>query len=648
MTEGRTMPLSPPVTTASEDSGESIDKFFDDVNQEHSVERGDNVLEETFAKDASEVIVEKTKKKQKRKVVRDVSGSIYPPKKLRDDYQSLLPNTSGKSLATLCGVVSEGFAIPSGVTVPLIATSVAPVLDVGPLDSVSGPNLRTSPPHVRSPVMDAPVVTIDVTTTVIADIAALPGSKSRDASKDLENIRDFASVGEANADATSISKLNKPSTLVDSFYASQSLDTETMHRIYVHRWKVTNDSIFEDPYVYRDLADRLAMPSLFAQLHTMDYDQLYSEFNVRDAWQVCLAAKVRMRTKHTLERKEAIRLRGQLTTVEAADVAKDSELKDLKEKNFFLEGERDVMSEKIATLESANAAKEAELASLSSQDEQTKILGDRVAELDAQLSKMAIHLDEEFYPRFLTTLSGRRWFLTHGLTLVLLKCLQSSEYLQALGNTIGCAVNKGIQDGLKAGINHGQACRDLSVIEAYDPSAEAIYIDVVNALGAVDFSLLSELESKKDSCIVDLIDSLRLDGILVEIPGAENLQPSPEQLMLPIHRPEDDIVIGETSLSSSLQVVNLRVQRFMKEVKEKRSLLTDVITPLVEPLSFKSLTGEASTSGASITTLPTTFASSDVVVPTSVVNDQVLDVKLHKEDPFVVDFEKEELGTSPE
>ncbi|GKA94284.1 hypothetical protein Tco_0816322, partial [Tanacetum coccineum] len=67
------------------------------------------------------------------------------------------------------------------------------------------------------------------------------------------------------------------------------------------------------------------------------------------------------------------------------------------------------------------------------QDEKSKILGDRVTKLDAQLSEMAIHLDEEFYPRFLTIISGRRWFLNHGLKLVLLKCLQSSEYLQALG-----------------------------------------------------------------------------------------------------------------------------------------------------------------------------------------------------------------------
>nr|GFC53603.1 hypothetical protein [Tanacetum cinerariifolium] len=67
--------------------------------------------------------------KQKRKVVGDTNGSTYPPKKLRDDHQSLLPNTGGKSLAALRGVVPDGSVIPSGATKPLIAAFVAPVSD---------------------------------------------------------------------------------------------------------------------------------------------------------------------------------------------------------------------------------------------------------------------------------------------------------------------------------------------------------------------------------------------------------------------------------------------------------------------------------------------------------------------------------------
>ncbi|GKG33074.1 hypothetical protein Tco_0430584, partial [Tanacetum coccineum] len=90
---------------------------------------------------------------------------------------------------------------------------------------------------------------------------------------------------------------------------------------------------------------------------------------------VCLGAEVRMRAEHTLERKgklkdkcaeqttllsekdakisylkyllslkeaeaaEAISLSRQLSEVEVADAAKSTELRDLKEKNFALEGE---------------------------------------------------------------------------------------------------------------------------------------------------------------------------------------------------------------------------------------------------------------------------------------------------------------------
>ncbi|GKF86022.1 hypothetical protein Tco_0253849, partial [Tanacetum coccineum] len=191
---------------------------------------------------------------------------------------------------------------------------------------------------------------------------------------------DSTSADGANVDAAGTSKLNEPADSSNSFYALQDLDSENLHRIYVPKWNMTNDSILDDPYVCHDLIDRLAPPVLFAQLRAMNYDQLYFEFNVGAARQVCLGAEVRMRADHALERKgvledkcaeqaallperdaeivhlksllslkeaeaeEAICLRGELTIVEAVDASKGDELRDLKEKNFTLEGERDVMS----------------------------------------------------------------------------------------------------------------------------------------------------------------------------------------------------------------------------------------------------------------------------------------------------------------
>ncbi|GKB43990.1 hypothetical protein Tco_0888932 [Tanacetum coccineum] len=661
LTEGHVVPLVPPTLAASVSSNDSIDKLFDDgndVGREHPTERDDDVLAETIAKDVLKV-VEKTKKpKWNRKVTEDASGSTLPPKKLREDYHVATSNIDGKSLATIRGLIPEGFSVPSEVTEPRVVAFVTPTPDCGddrPTDSVFGLNLRTHPPSMRyvvslddshhsgshskvnsfarSPVADAPVMTVVITTTIVADVFVVPVSKDRVKSGNLENFGDFVSVGRANENVASFSKLNEPATSSDSFYASQDLDSKTLHRIYVPKWKVTNDSVLDDPCVCHDLKDRLATPALLSQLRAMKFDRLYTEFNVGAARQMCLRAEVRMRAEHTLEQKD--KLEDKCVEQAALLSEKDAEIADLKsllslkkaevglkEKNLELEEEKNVLFEKVTTLESVTAAKETELASLSAQvakltsdlsrsslesafelfkgrmkamqDEQEKVLGNRVADLDAQLLEMAAYLEEEFYPRFLNTISGRRWILTHGLKL----------------------------DGLKAGIDHGKAGRDLSVIEAYDPFAEAKNVDAVNTLRTVDFSLLSVLKSKKDACMADLMA-------------------------------EDDVLLRETSLSFSLQVIHSRVQRVREEIMEKRLSLTDVMVPLAEPLSSKSLIGEASTSiipatTGPITTLSTTFASSSVVPHLSVSYYQVLDAEPHDEDPPAVTFEEEKLDTNPD
>nr|GEX02257.1 hypothetical protein [Tanacetum cinerariifolium] len=328
MTKGRTVSLDPPDTAASGGSNDSIDKLFDegdDAGQEHSVEKDDDVLDETIARDFLNVAIEKAKKNQKRKVTKEASGSTHPSKKLRDDYY--------------------------GVTEPLIAAFVAPTPDVGPIDSMS-----------RSLVSDASVVTVAVTTTVVANVAAIPGSKARVESKNLEDVRDF-------------------------------------HLL----------------------------------VGLIRIRPLYFEFNVGAVRQACLEAErdvdiVYVKSLLSLKEVEAvedIRLCGQLTTVKVADAAKDIELRDLKEKNFVFERERDVMSEKITTLKSTNAAKEAELATL---------------------LKSAFELFS-----------------------ACMKAMQD-EQARVLETAIGCVVNKGIRDGLRAAVGHGKAGRDLLLIKAYDPS----------------------------------------------------------------------------------------------------------------------------------------------------------------------------------
>nr|GEW22998.1 reverse transcriptase domain-containing protein [Tanacetum cinerariifolium] len=84
------------------------------------------------------------------------------------------------------------------------------------------------------------------------------------------------------------------------------------------------------------------------------------------------------------EAAKAIHLCSQLSIVEAVDAAKSTKLRDLKERNFALEGEKDALFEKVATFESMNALKETELASLT----------DQIAQLTSDLSCFQLSRDE--------------------------------------------------------------------------------------------------------------------------------------------------------------------------------------------------------------------------------------------------------------
>ncbi|GKG50268.1 hypothetical protein Tco_0521368, partial [Tanacetum coccineum] len=57
--------------------------------------------------------------------------------------------------------------------------------------------------------------------------------------------------------------------------------------------------------------------------------------------------------------------------------------------------------------------------------------------------------------------------------LALMKYLQSPKYAATFRADIGLVIDKGIQTGLVAGIDHRKARRGLADVVAYDPSVEA-------------------------------------------------------------------------------------------------------------------------------------------------------------------------------
>nr|GFC51491.1 hypothetical protein [Tanacetum cinerariifolium] len=116
-------------------------------------------------------------------------------------------------------------------------------------------------------------------------------------------------------------------------------------------------------------------------------------------------------------------------------------------------------------------------------------------------------------PYLLNTISGRRWLLTHGLKLFLVKCLNLSEYLTALGSAIIRAIEKRMQSGLAAGIDHGMEGRSLADVTTYNPDAKVDFNTALQELREVDFPLLAELKSYKDVSTKDIMNVLRLEEV---------------------------------------------------------------------------------------------------------------------------------------
>ncbi|GKF62565.1 hypothetical protein Tco_0182619, partial [Tanacetum coccineum] len=200
-----------------------------------------------------------------------------------------------------------------------------------------------------------------------------------------------------------------------------------------------------------------------------------------------------------------------------------------------------------------------------------------------------MHFQENFHPHLLNAIAGRRWLLTHGMKLLMAKCLNSTEYMEALGNAFGHAIEKGMHKGFAPGIEHGQAGRCLSDLEAYNPSAQADFISVIRDLRGLYFPLLRELSAKKDASTWDVMDLLRLDDAMDEVLGMTDLQPDVGQLMVPVHHKHDKVMIGSQALFVALETCHSRVWKIEKNLTKRLPFLKGVFVSIDHPVSAEAL-----------------------------------------------------------
>ncbi|GJR83208.1 hypothetical protein Tco_0153993 [Tanacetum coccineum] len=612
-TVGYVVPLLPIAPARAESELDaSVDKLFDKGGNGNQAEQGDSasgghgVGIRLVSEDAKTVVEDAAPMQPRHKKNKNNCG------KSRFAVQRLLARAvqnakvRGEPIPTLPFVTSSVFATPEHSS----HHSRANIAEAE-VDSLSRPSV--------------PLMTVATTITSTVD----PATTVKEKFVESFVFCGDSSGGGADHTAGGFSDLTGSDFIVGGIRIVISPDTD-LQKVYAPQWSVTNGSRLDDSRTCREMVDEFALSKFFASIRGMEHDQLFTKFNVGATRQMSLSAEVRMRADYNIrERKrlnsveaeaaEAVHLRVEASKFEVVEESLRDEEKVLKEQNAALEQEKTNLSVKVADLATSTKVREQEVADLDAQvheleasstglqekvtayegfidqlkkfqDEKMKEVNEKFDKLCADFVEMAIHLEEKFYPRLLTTIFGRRWLLTHGMELDIAKCLNSTEYLSTLGAAIGKAVEKGMQEGLSAGITYGAEGRKLTKVAAYNPSAEADYLSALQRLQSVNFSLIAELRANKDASIDTITNHLRLEDTLVERLGFTESQPHVNQLMVPIHHSPDQRVIGASALSLSL-----------------------------DPLSVVALEGMEGTSGGAPSTADTTTALSIVVASTGIV-----------------------------
>ncbi|GKA26256.1 hypothetical protein Tco_0712365 [Tanacetum coccineum] len=609
-TLGRVVPLLP-IAPARADSEleDSVDRLFNEGGSGSQTEQGDSAKGGDGAGEAAEISVEEAvplqprRERKQKTIVADSGEPSHPAKKLREDHRT--PggaSVGGKSMPAiqrlLAGavqnVVVRGAPVPS---LPFVASLVSTTPDPVMASAVTGAKEAATKPSLFA-----------TGSSFASEIESIPGGFS-----DLTG-NDF---------------------LVGGICTITDPDSD-LQKVYVSRWNVTNGSRLDDNLVCHEMVDEFAPPRMCAEYNIKEKRKLKS---VVDDESVLLKAKDQeikdLKAQLLLKEAEAakaIHLRTEASKFDAIEKSLKDEVRILREYNTTLEEEKSELGEKVADLATSVKVHELETSSAGLQekvaayencmeqlekfhDDRMKEINDKFDKLDADIVGLVLHLEVKFYPHLLTTISGRRWLLTHGVKLAIAKCLNSIEYLSVLGAEIGKAVEKGMQEGLFASITHGAKGRTLTDVAAYNPFVEADYLSALQLLQGVKFSLTEELKSNKDASVETIMNLLWLDNDLTEKLGLTESQPHINQLMVLIHHSPDRRIIGAFALSLSLDVSNFRVQKIRENLSNQRTALRDVFVPLSEPLSITALTCTDGTANVMSTTVGTTDALS--VAPSS-------------------------------
>ncbi|GJR41892.1 hypothetical protein Tco_1309995 [Tanacetum coccineum] len=215
----------------------------------------------------------------------------------------------------------------------------------------------------------------------------------------------------------------------DEVAAPMTVETATADNIYVLEWGVTNGTRVDNAALCRNLLDHITPPGYWAMLRNLEkFQKKFDDTYV--VVQHCNAEITVLRTRLEKAEHEAakvVSLRGRVSELEAGVAVKSQEV-------GTLGGDCERLRKEVV----GEAKLREEFKSF--QDAEASCFEQKSAELDAHIADVRRDMDDDLYPHMFTAIAGRRCLLSH-------------------------AVNKGIQEGLEAGVEHGRSGRTLAQLE---------------------------------------------------------------------------------------------------------------------------------------------------------------------------------------
>ncbi|GJY53887.1 hypothetical protein Tco_0445551, partial [Tanacetum coccineum] len=298
--------------------GDGGDQGFDYVAGQDNVEPTVPVTEPVKAK------IPRPKHSKKKRVIYDSEGlpvASHPPKRLRADYGTTGGSaTGGKSLSVLNRLLQDSrLTVEQGVlaipTLPFITSSMtaSPLEEGGDrTDSMTGPSLRTIGPSARfvvlsdsshhsgakstNPEVDslvrsaAPVMTEAITIATVATIMAILADVSKDKSAPHPSVFGSSSSSEKTDRTLSLFTGRSGSGFdAESIRAEEAVGASS-EEIYDPEWTVTKGFEMNDGRLCANMIDHFTPPAFFKTVRGIEYEQLFTEFNVSAARNLTLSS----------------------------------------------------------------------------------------------------------------------------------------------------------------------------------------------------------------------------------------------------------------------------------------------------------------------------------------------------------------------